>query len=263
MPDSALADLLEPHGDDAGHDSQHAWVPGLPTLRAQQNELVNRLRSGFETREDVFLWTHAVAALSFGHVPDAWFFELLSDRFRVAALLDDQNTRERMATHPPNDSQADFVRDSIQQATLSEAFRASRADIRATAADFTDGEGGVGDPESQRFLGMRPRLHQIAVEQHRALRSAFTAFQSRRAVLDWVDHLDYATLGFLPAGFPSTVTNPSSDWWAVLRQSESSVWLQLRLAQTVLPAMNEALREAMETGTEEPDKLSEMEVPSG
>lgn len=262
MPDSALAELLDTGGHEA-QAGQHAWVPGLPTLRAQQTELVNRLRDGFGSREEIFLWTHAVATLSFGHVPDEWFLELLSDRFRVSALLASAATRERMATHPPAEEEADFVRDNIQQETLSEAFRASRADIRASSADFTDGDGSVGDPERQRFLGMRPRLHQIAVEQHQALRTAFTGFESRRAVLDWVDHVDFATLGFLPEGFPSTVTDPSSDWWAVLRQSESSVWLQLRLADTVLPAMNEALREAMETGTEEPDKLSDMEVPSG
>jgi len=263
MPESALSDLLDLH-DDRHDGHQYTWVPGLPTLRAQQTELVNRLRSGFESREDVFLWTHAVATLSFGQIPDAWFFDLLSHRFRVAALLADEDDRERMATHPPDDSEAGFVRDNIQQATLSEAFRAARADIRATASDFTDGEGsGLEDPESQRFLAMRPRLHQIAVEQHQALCEAFTAFDSRRDVLDWIDHLDYATLGFLPEGFPSRVANPTSDWWTVLRQADSGAWLQLRLAQTVLPAANRALRDAMQSGSEQPDTHRESSVPSG
>jgi hypothetical protein len=62
---------------------------------------------------------------------------------------------------------------------------------------------------------------------------------------------------------PSEVTRPGSDWWTILTNRAGTAWLELRLAQTVLPACNEALREAMETGTEEPDEVSEMEVPSG
>ena len=262
--DSALGDLLE--AEPATDDDQpptRAWVPGLPTLRAQQRELVNRLRSGFDSREDVFLWLHAVAALSFGNVDDDWFLNLLSDRFRVGALLANPEQREALCEHPPSESQAEFVRDSIQQATLSEAFRASRAQIRASAADFTDGDGGAGNPERQRFLAMRPRLHQIAVAQHNALESAFTAFGSRRAILDWADHLDYATLGFLPEGFPSRVTSPTSDWWTVLTRDGGGAWLEMRLAESVLPACNEALRAAMETGSEEPDTISDMTVPQG
>jgi len=262
MSTSPLDELLEsttPGADDE-QGRKTTYVPGLPTLRAQQQELVDRLRDGFESREAIFMWTHAAAALSFGHVPDDWFVSLLRDRFRIAALLEDADKRDALTPHAPDADQAAVVRDSIQQTTLSEAFRQARADIRSSSSDHPEGQA---DPEQQRFLGMRPRLHEVAVEQHDVLQSTFLGFDSRRAILDWADHLDYATLGFLPAGIPSRVADPTSDWWAVLRSGKGGAWLQLRLAQTVLPACNEALRAAMQSGTEQPDTHRESSVPSG
>jgi hypothetical protein len=267
---NALAPLLDmqpgrrrTNSDEDGERGEQAWMPGLPTLRAQQRDLIQSLRSGFQNRRHALMWAHAVGVLSLGHVSDEWYAELLGDRYRVGALLADTEDRADLCSHPPSDSSATFIRDQIQQDALAPAFQDARAEIRASASDYTEGEGGVGDPSRQRFLAMRPRLHQIAVAQHQALLEAFDDFESRREVLDWADFLDYATLSYLPGDFPSRVSSPTSDWWHVLTSSERGVWLELRLAETVLPAANNALRDAMQSGTEEPSTISDLEVPSG
>lgn len=264
---SALEPLLElqpgPQSEDGEGVGDQAWMPGLPTLRAQQRDLVTSLRQGFESRRHALMWTHAVGVLSLGHVRDDWYSDLLGDRYRVGALLEDEDARSRLCEHPPSDTSAGFIRDQLQQDALAPAFQDARAEVRAAASDYTEGDGGVGDPDRQRFLAMRPRLHQIAVAQHQALREAFGVFESRRQVLDWADFIDYATLSYLPGDFPRRVSAPASDWWHVLTSDERSVWLELRLAETVLPACNNALREAMQSGTEEPATISDLEVPSG
>lgn len=240
-----------------------AYMPGLPTLRTQQAQLVELLREGFERRRDVLFWTHAVAVMSLGHIEDEWFIELLGDRYRVGALLADQDDRDELCTHPPDESAAEFIRDDIQQEHLSRAFQSARAEIRGAAADFTESGQGQNDPGRQRFIAMRPRVHQVAVAQHNALQQAFEGFDSRRGVLDWADYVDYATTGYLPDGFPSEVTSPLSDWWHVLTGESDGAWLESRLAETVLPAANRALRDAMLSGTEEPATEGELEVDQG
>lgn len=263
--DSALAPLLQMQRGNSEPRDDGAWMPGLPTLRAQQNDLVDRLREGFRSRREVLLWTHAVAVVSLGNVPDGWFNELLGDRYRVGALLADQERRDALCKHPPGEDSAGYIRDDIQQHTLSGAFQRARSDIRGNASDFTQ-QSNTGDPARQRFIAMRPRVHQVAVAQHNAIQQAFDGFHSRREVLDWADYVDYATTGYLPVGFPGMVTSPLSDWWSILTRpsgGRGGAWLESRLAETVLPAANLALRNAMETGTEEPSTVSDMEVPSG
>lgn len=268
--ESALEPLLDiqlgPAPVDGGgpgsDDGEEAWMPGLPTLRAQQRTLISRLREGFDSRLHILTWTHAVAVLSLGYVDDDWFGDLLGDRYHVGALLGDKDDREALCGSPPDESSVEFLRDQLQQDALAPAFQRAREEIRSSGGDFTD-SANIADPERQRFIAMRPRLHQIAVAQHRAIREAFTVFESRREVLDWADHLDYATLGYLPADFPQEVAAPTSDWWFVLTHEDRDVWLELRIAETVLPAANKALRDAMRSGTEEPSTKNNAGVPSG
>lgn len=248
---SALTAVL----DMAPESRDTAWTPGLPTLRAQQRDLIQRLRDGFDSRRSILLWTHAVAAVSLGLVSDEWFGRLFSlgNRYRLAALLAAPGDRAAMCSSPPDESTADFVRDDVQQATLSGAFQRARSELRANAGDYTDGDDGVSDTDNQRFLAMRPRVHQIVVEQHNAILDAFSGFDSRRQVLDWVDHVDYATTGYLDQKFVDEATAMHSEWWHLLTASDDrSVWLEARLAQEVLPACNRAIREAVRTGEEAP-----------
>ena len=258
MSHSILEQLIELQTE----TNEPAWMPGLPTLRTQQSQLVDLLRRGFTNRRDVLFWSHAVAVMSLGHIEDQWFNELLGDRYRVGALLSDQADRDDLCTHPPDDAAAEFIRDDLQQKRLSRAFQSARAEMRAQGADFTETEG-QNDPGSQRFIAMRPRVHQIAVAQHNALHQAFGGFDSRRGVLDWADYVDYATTGYLPDGFPGDVTSPMSDWWQVLTGESQGAWLESRLAETVLPAANRALRDAMLSGTEEPQTEGHLEVVDG
>lgn len=265
--DSALRPLLEIQpgystDDNDDSDDEEVWMPGLPTLRAQQKELISQLREGFEGRLQILMWTHAVGVLSLGYMEDDWFGDVLSERYYVGAMLADQERRDALCGNPPDESSSAFIRDKIQQDDLAPAFQRAREEIRSSGGDFTDSNH-TANPKRQRFIAMRPRLHQVAVAQHRAISEAFSEFASKRDVLDWADHLDYATLGYLPEEFPQKVASPTSDWWHVLTNDDRTVWLELRIAQTVLPAANKALRDAMKSGTEEPATKNDDRVPSG
>jgi len=72
--------------------AESAHVPALPTLRAQQADIRQRLRDGFESRHDLLIWSHVASAICVGRVPDTWFTELINDQWTVAACLQDENS---------------------------------------------------------------------------------------------------------------------------------------------------------------------------
>lgn len=250
MTESALEEFLAGETDGAG-----AYTPALPTVRAQQQDLRDRLRDGFADRREILLWQHAVATVSAGQVDDDWHRKILSDRWRTAALLSDPAARDRMAEHPPTAEHARSERQDIVQEDLIPAFRSALGQIRKWAGDYTDTAEGINGTDRQRFIGMRPRLHQLAVVQHRVLRRALDEaddhppIQSREDVLEWVDAVVFATSGLVSDTFVRDVTAPLGEWWRPLTQDRGTV-LELLLVSDVLPPMNRALRDAAERAEE-------------
>jgi hypothetical protein len=263
MTDDTVLDEVLAQSTDAPDETDPSWTPALPALRAQQQDLRDRLRAGFEDRQSLLMWAHAVGAVSAGHVRDAWYRELLTDRWAVAACLTDESAREQLTDHPPTRTQGASLREDIIQEDLSAAFQAALKELRKHAGDYTDDEDGVDNVERQRFLGMRPRLHQVAIAQKRALEWAlgnevriggvsYDGFDSRSDVLDWGEYVVFATTGLVPDGFGRRVASPLSDWYAELTRDGSSVWLEMLLAEEVMPAMNAALRDAVKSAEEAP-----------
>lgn len=231
----------------AEKDETSAHTPALPTLRAQQRDLRKRLRDGFDDRVDLLMWSHAAAATSTGHVPDAWFGRLLNDRWMVAACLSDESRRVKLCgDKAPDDDAAASVRLDIVQDVLSPGFQTALSSVRQRAMDHTDDGQGVKNTDKQQFLAMRPRLHQIAVAQHKALRQAFglgdwEALSSREDVIEWSDYCGYAAAGFLSRDFTGRVASPLGEWWGSLTNDRGAELVSL-LASEVLPRFNAALR---------------------
>lgn len=255
---SPVEALLSPDVDAAGvrdvEDTQRAWVPGIPTMREQQRELTDRLRSGFTRRREVFYWAHAVGVLSWGKIRPDWYRDLISDPFMVAALLRSREAREEVAKAAPTDAGAETLRTDMETMVLQPAFQAARRDLIDVAGDADPGA--ATDPTEQRFIAMRPRLHQIALEQHDALTGAFTDHDSRESVVDWLDALDNAAPGAFPPEFFRRVTTPTSEWWVLLTADTPGVRLEEKLAEEVLPRLNATVKRAVETGGESPERRS-------
>ncbi len=233
--------------------AESAHVPALPTLRAQQADIRRRLRDGFESRHDLLIWSHVASAICVGRVPDTWFSELINDQWTVAACLQDETRRVDLCGETaPSDSQAQTERTRIVQDVLSPAFARAVDVIRAQSADFTDEQDGVRHTDRQRFIAMRPRLHQRVVDQHRALRKPFgDGIQSQADAVEWADNVAYAASGALDRGFTSRVCSPMSQWWDALANERVAV-LDSLLAEEVMPAWNSALRTASANAEELP-----------
>ncbi|TKX85756.1 hypothetical protein EXE43_11935 [Halorubrum sp. SS5] len=248
-----LGSIISIQREDDERTADSAHVPALPTLRAQQRDVRARLRSGFKTRHELLVWSHVAAAISVGRVPDDWFSHLINDQWTVAACLDSHAKREAICGDTaPSPSEARTERTRIVQDVLSPAFQKAVDVIRAQSNDFTDDQEGVRHTDRQRFIAMRPRLHQRVVDQHRALRTPFgEGVQSQADAVEWADEVAYAASGHLPRDFTATVCNPMSQWWTALANEQTAV-LDSMLAQDVLPAWNSALRTASSNAEELP-----------
>ena len=231
--------------------AEKAHVPALPTLRAQQRDMRSRLRAGFSSRHELLVWSHVAAAISVGRVPDEWFSRLINDQWTFAACLDSHAKRERLCGNTaPTPSEARTERTRIIQDVLSPAFQKAVDVIRAQSGDFTDEQDGVRHVDRQKFIAMRPRLHQRVVDQHKALREPFgdSGVRSQADAVEWADEVAYAASGHLPRDFTSRVCNPMSQWWTALANEQTAV-LDSMLAEDVLPAWSNA--EELASGTVE------------
>lgn len=243
---SVLADRRSP--DDASH------VPALETLCHQQDDVRQRLSEGFDSVYDVFLWLHAAASVAVGDLPDDWAVSVIGDRFWTAALLTDSERRERLTTHPPTGDVAASVRGELRDKYLDPAFQRARTRLRQQSNDHDDA---VEDLDRQKYLALRPRVHQVAVRQHRVLRDAMgigphAPLNSRTGVRDWISRVGLAC-GGRTGGWADAVRAPNSEWWKLLN-GEAGMYLLVRLADELLPPMNRMLRQVSVEGTEQVDR---------
>jgi hypothetical protein len=229
-------------------DEKSAYTPALPALRAQHREMRHRFLGGFDSRRDLLLWAHATTAVTVGRVPAEWFAEMINDRWMVAATLADESRRAELTNSPPDDEQAHSVRMDVVEDTLSPAFQSAVKTMRIHAGDYVEESGGLDHVSRQRHIALRPRLTQLAVSQHKALRWAlgsgdWTPPSNRDEALDWADYVGYACAGTLPEDWARRVASPLGEWWGPLLKSRGPM-LESLLAAEILPKMRDSLRMA-------------------
>lgn len=243
-------------GDERG--SSGSFTPALPALHARQLELAKELRTGFASREALLLWMLDVAKYTIGRVDGRWYYDLLGDRWKAAMLLN-ESAREGIVEHPPDDPMS--VRLDIYQDTLLPASRAAVSYLRTQAQDHTEDARQPLDGEEARFTALRPRVDDLASDQRRVIEWAFDTvgpdrqtdhdgpITNRADMLQWAGEVQYSTRGLLPPGFADEVVSPASRWWGPLLDA-GGAWLQLLVADELLPVMNRAIRHAAQHGEE-------------
>lgn len=238
-PGAALGFLGTEFPDDSGPVA--AW----DVLDDQQAAVHDAFREGFPTVRSLVEWCHAASAVSLGFVDDDWAGELVADWWAVAGLLSDPDRRDALSTSPP--SSPSTVRETIVQRDLLPAFNSAIGLLRSKAVEHD--ERAVERHNAQRFLAMRPRVHQVAVAQHRLIREALGAatadeIETRRDVTRWARTVVQTTTGAVSSEWLETVTRPSGLWFALLTGDSGRVVLFRKLASELLPAMNAALHDA-------------------
>lgn len=248
---------------DTTHESG-AYAAAMDTLRSHQEEARAELLAGFESRADTLLWQHRCAALTIGQLPDDWFERVIDDRWLCAALLDDS---EKRATICAGDSAPDrelclSKRYDIIQDDLTPAFQQALTVARKLAADYAESGDRPPVASNQQYIFMRPKLHELVENQREVLAWALgktdgldgrEPIRGRAGVLEWATEVTFATNGFIGSEFAPRLANPNSEWWVPLTQTRGPT-LELKLAATVLPRCNRALRDASESAQEQPSE---------
>lgn len=256
--ESTLGQVLRMQDTELGE--KRAFSPTLPTLRAQQRDLRRRFRDGFESRRDILTWAHAASAVSAGRLPDDVFTELVCDPWMVAVCLANERAREAICgENAPSIEQVRSERERVIQDSISPAYQKALGLLRDSSGDVIDRDEGVPNIDKQAFLGLRPRLHQRAVEQHRTLLAAYGegdwgSIDTQAAAGRWADEVGYAAPGRMDPEFIGRVRSPFGEWLSAFVSGGDDTITTL-LAEEVMPPFNAALRDAVDEGEEKAQKL--------
>ncbi|WP_162562349.1 hypothetical protein [Salinigranum rubrum] len=236
-------------------------VPALDTLAADQRVLYEDLEAGFSSRVDVVLWCHKAHVRTLGQLPDSWSRELLGDRYRVAALLDDDCERGRATKYAPDDQRARRERQMIGDDQLLTACRDAMQLLGEFAQEHPDDES-IDGP--QRYLAMRPALDDLVRRQRGSLKRVLGrdgnpgGLQSHDEISSWVRGVIRSTKGV--DGGISRSAMWDLFWRSALLGDPSSPSLHLLLAEDVISVMNRSIRE---TATASREAVEEDRVTHG
>lgn len=229
-------------------------LAALDTLSDDQQVLFDELERGFATRVDVVLWLHKVSARTLGMTSDDLARRVLTNRYQLAAMLEDPRDRRRLSPKAPDPERARRERMILANDEILEAARDAMAYLGNHADEHVESTDN-GDLGPQRYLAMRPALHDTVSRQRAALKRVLgrsdeypSGLESGRDVERWVRAVIRAVKG-ADGGISHQAT------WDlylqnVLTGSPQSPSLHLELADRVLPIMNRSIREAA-TGTRE------------
>jgi hypothetical protein len=222
--------------------------PALQKLAADQRECLIDLQSGFDTREDVLLWLQRVAVRSLGNLPTTWF--------KAVAMRPDI-----LDSLVGADEVDKFRRGQLGDQALHRAFRTAFHNTRQRANEYTsakeDERTETPDGSRQKFVAMRPELSAMDSAQHEALVALFDGFSDRDTIRLWVQDLRTATEGQLPASFLEfAVYNPMGHDPLVAPPDDGPARTarENMAATLLLPAMNQGVRAAFGSASEQPEE---------
>jgi len=235
-------------------------LASLDTLSDDQAELFDELESGFATRVDVVLWLHKVSARTLGMADDQLALDVLRNRYRLAAMLEDPRARARLSSNAPDDDRARRERKMLANDELLEACRDAMQFLGRHADEHVGGYAGE-DLGPQRYLAMRPALHDTVSRQRGAIKRVLgrddsypRGLESGRDVERWVRGVIRSVKGS-DAGISQAATWDLS-WRTTLTADPTSPTLHLHLADRVLPIMNRTIRESATGSREQVEKES-------
>lgn len=244
--------------------SNESVVASVDTLVQDHRELFADLERGFASRRDLLIWMHKASARTLGELPDDWFGDLLTSRYRVSALLDvSERQRGRLLDHAPDDELAAFERDLLGDTVLLEACRAALQKRNEAANQYAeldgaqDGHEQTVDPSRQKYLGMLPSVDDLAGKQRSVLERAIgrgghspNGLQSRADVREWARDLQRVVTG-ADGGIAQKMM--FSLWWRDLLTSDvESPTLHAQLGEHVLQRFNAAIRREAAAAREAP-----------
>jgi len=242
-PDAGGSSSAAPLGDRG-----ESVVPALGALAESQREVHEDLMTGFSERRHVVVWCHRAQIVTLGRLSDGFGQRVFADRWRLGALLGDEEARERLSDRSPDDNLAAFERDLLADNSLLLGCRDAIREIADQANDYAAVDGlDQPDERIQQYLAMRPALDELVERQRTVLEWPLglegappSGLRSRRDISRWSRALVRAS-----RGIEDGLAHASNwDLWTrrVLLAEPSSASLHFLLASEVLPVFRSAIR---------------------
>lgn len=243
--------------------------PALSKLEADHDDLVTRLRDGFETSEDLLFWLQEVSVATLGCFPDEDLTDAFVESNSKACLIVGSDRHNTLLDEPPGLDHAKWFRLGFEETFLMPAFRQSYRKLRKNANEYVRPEDRpvtrATDP-----VALRPALEELHDRQRETIEDVLTGFESDEELLDWVRGLIGASYGQIDRDIITGLRlsdkvardNLRSDpnLQHSLDGDHESDWFRKSLvAVQLLPAFNAGVRKLVDRAGEETSEEEEDE----
>lgn len=229
--------------------------PALKKLASdQRTDVIEPLESGFASRAAVIRWLQQTSVRTLGRIPDAWFaqvalrpdlLDMLTGESREAAL------------------QRAMLADTRLFPVCHDAYKRLRKSAReyVNAEDAPDARDATENPEAQKFVAMRPSLHDLDRTQQRVIQDGLTGFKTREDLREWAHTVVEASEGLIPREYAAHCAYSPTKAKALLSQfngdhpdRQAQVARETLLAEDILPRFNAGVRDLLDIADEAPQE---------
>jgi hypothetical protein len=237
-------------------DPVETWRPALVTLTNDVQEMERELLDGFSSRRAVLEWCQRLTIRTLGEL-DAAFYRDVARQMRgseqrtlMAALLV-VGARSR----PLADDRARELRERLHANIIAPAFHRAFRRLRKDAGEYIEetDERTAHDPQTQRWVAMRPALDELETWQQRALAACLDGFEGTGELLAWVETLELATHGEIEEQFSNRCYTEGATRRLLLGETGGQPARELFAAFHLLPRFNAGVRDLSGKAGELPD----------
>jgi len=245
--------------------------PALSKLEADHDDLVSRLRDGFESSEDLLFWLQEVSVATLGCFPDEDLTDAFVESNSKACLIVGPDRHNTLLDEPTDLGAAKRFRLGFEETFLLPAFRQSYRKLRKNANEYVRPEDRpvtrATDP-----VALRPALEELHERQRETIEDVLGGFEDEEELLDWVRGLIGASYGQIDRDVitglrmsdrvsrDNLLSDPSMEY--SLDGERGSEWFRKSLvAVQLLPAFNAGVRKLVDRAGE--DSAEEEEDENG
>lgn len=235
--------------------------PALTKLEADHDDLVTRLRDGFESSEDLLFWLQEVSVATLGCFPDDDLTDLFLEANAKACLIVGPDRHHTSFDEPPDHDHAKAYRLRVEEKLLFPEFRQSYRKLRKSANEYVRPED---RPVAQSTdpVALRPALEELHERQRETIEDALMGFDSEEALLNWARGLIGASYGQidrdiitgLRASDAVARDNLRTDTdlrYSLDTERESRYFRKKLIASILLPAFNAGVRKLVDRAGED------------
>jgi len=250
--------------DDERTNPAETYRPALVKAVEDTRDVLGELIAGFDSRRALLEWLQQLTTRTLGEI-DTDFYRKLGRQFRVdpqagtsqdRVLLACLLTPEARTRHKEvPESTAREVRRRLAASQILPARHRAVRRLRKDAGEYIGGDARdkEHDPLEQRFIAMRPSLHELDERQADVLGRLLDGLETRESIIDWSNDLELATHGEIPEQWATRAYKEDSTAAVLLDADERAArGRELLAAYHIIPHFNEGVSTLAGRAGEEP-----------